>query len=195
MVRFGNVLDSSGSVVRRFRKQIQSAGPVTVTHPEVTRYFMSIPEAAELVIQAGAMATGGEVFVLHMGEPVKIDNLARLMVHLSGLEVRSESNPGGDIAISYTGLRPGEKLYEELLIGAHTTTTEHPRILKSDEPFLSYDNLMRELDLLKSAMTVRDQDSIQAILVRTVEGYSNGRSSEASGPHSAWKKPASQTLH
>jgi FlaA1/EpsC-like NDP-sugar epimerase len=194
MVRFGNVLDSSGSVVRRFRKQIQSGGPVTVTHPEVTRYFMSIPEAAELVIQAGAMATGGEVFVLHMGEPVKIDNLARLMVHLSGLEVRSESNTGGDIAISYTGLRPGEKLYEELLIGAHTTTTEHPRILKSDEPFLSYDNLMRELDLLKSAMTVRDQDSIQAILVRTVEGYSNGRSSEASGTHSAWK-PASQTLH
>jgi len=194
MVRFGNVLDSSGSVVRRFRKQIQSGGPVTVTHPDVTRYFMSIPEAAELVIQAGAMATGGEVFVLHMGDPVKIDNLARLMVHLSGLEVRSEANPGGDIAISYTGLRPGEKLYEELLIGAHTTTTEHPRILKSDEPFLSYDDLRRELDLLKSAMAARDQDGIQAMLLRTVEGYKNGPQSDAGNTRSAWK-PSSRTLH
>jgi FlaA1/EpsC-like NDP-sugar epimerase len=194
MVRFGNVLDSSGSVVRRFRNQIRSGGPVTVTHPDVTRYYMSIPEAAELVIQAGAMATGGEVFVLHMGEPVKIDSLARLMVHLSGLEVRSESNPNGDIAISYTGLRPGEKLFEELLIGARTTTTEHPRILKSDEPYLSYDNLKRELDLLRSAIAVRDQDSIQAILIRTVEGYTNGRATEASGVHSAWKR-AAQTLH
>jgi FlaA1/EpsC-like NDP-sugar epimerase len=195
MVRFGNVLDSSGSVVRRFRQQIAASGPVTVTHPEVTRYFMSIPEAAELVIQAGSMAAGGEVFVLHMGEPVKIDDLARLMVHLSGLEIRSESNPGGDIAISYTGLRPGEKLYEELLIGAHTTTTEHPRILKSDEPFLSCEALKRELDLLKTAMAVRDQDSIQAMLMRTVEGYApHGTPAESSSLLSTWK-PVSRTMH
>lgn len=171
MVRFGNVLDSSGSVVRRFRKQIAGGGPVTVTHKEIVRYFMSIPEAAELVIQAGAMARGGEVFVLHMGEPVKIDDLARLMIHLSGLEVRDEVNPAGDVAIVYTGLRAGEKLYEELVIGADTTGTEHPRIMRSDEPFLKAAELKRELDVLQAAMTMRDIETIQAVLVRTVEGY------------------------
>ena len=131
MVRFGNVLDSSGSVVRLFRKQIQAGGPVTVTHPEVVRYFMSIPEAASLVMQAGAMATGGEVFVLDMGEPVKIDELARSMIRLMGLEVRDDDNPDGDIAITYIGLASGEKLYEELLIGENTTPTEHPLIRRS----------------------------------------------------------------
>jgi UDP-N-acetylglucosamine 4,6-dehydratase len=171
MVRFGNVLDSSGSVIHRFRKQIEARGPVTVTDPEITRYFMSIPEAAELVIQAGAMAMGGEVFVLHMGEPVKIAELARLMIHLSGLEVRDAANPNGDIAITYTGLRPGEKLYEELLLGAHTTTTEHPRIHKSDEPFLSAEDLRFELTELQSAIIERDRSTLQKILKRTVEGY------------------------
>lgn len=171
MVRFGNVLDSSGSVVRRFRDQIKVGGPVTVTHPEITRYFMSIPEAAELVIQAGAMAAGGEVFALHMGEPIKIDDLARLMVHLSGLSVRDSTNPGGDIEIAYTGLRPGEKLYEELLIGANTSTTEHPRIFKSDEPFLSAELLNGELDRLWAAMNARDGATIGDVLSRTVEGY------------------------
>ena len=197
MVRFGNVLDSSGSVVRRFRKQIRAGGPITVTHPDVTRYFMSIPEAAELVIQAGAMATGGEVFVLHMGEPVKIYDLARLMIHLSGLELRDDKNPNGDVAITYTGLRPGEKLFEELLLGAHTTTTEHSRIFKSDEPFLSAKDLKRELDHLKAAMVARDRDAVQAILMRTVEGYRPDGDSvlgEAAGGHIAWGA-ASQTLH
>ena len=171
MVRFGNVLDSSGSVVGRFRRQIKNGGPITVTHPEVIRYFMSIPEAAELVIQAGAMAKGGDVFVLDMGEPVKIDELARLMVRLSGLDVRDDANPEGDIAITYTGLRPGEKLYEELLIGANTTGTEHPRILRSDEPALPAAELRREFDLLRAAMEMRDVETIQAVLTRTVEGY------------------------
>ncbi len=171
MVRFGNVLDSSGSVVKRFRKQIAAGGPVTVTHKDIVRYFMSIPEAAELVIQASAMAKGGEVFVLEMGEPVRIDDLARLMIHLSGLDVRDEKNPDGDIEIVYTGLRPGEKLYEELLIGANTSGTEHPRIMRSNEPFLSTQDLQRELDILEAAMVQRDTVAIQAVLTRVVEGY------------------------
>ncbi len=200
MVRFGNVLDSSGSVVPLFRQQIRVGGPITVTHPEVTRYFMSIPEAAELVIQAGAMAKGGEVFVLHMGDPVRIDDLARLMVRLSNLEVRDESNPNGDIAIVYTGLRPGEKLYEELLIGAHTQTTEHPRIFKSDEPFLTRGDLSHELDQIRQAMASRDRAAIQAILARTVEGYrpdadkasADAREASASA---AWQSGISRTIH
>ena len=196
MVRFGNVLDSSGSVVDRFRRQIKAGGPVTVTHPEVIRYFMSIPEAAELVIQAGAMAKGGDVFVLEMGEPVKIDDLARLMIRLSGLELRDDVHPDGDIAIKYTGLRPGEKLYEELLIGGDTTGTEHPRILRSDEPSLSTQEMKRELDVLRSAIALRDVDAIHAVLLRTVEGYCPER--EVRGvevsPASTWAAP-SRTLH
>ena len=171
MVRFGNVLDSSGSVVGLFRRQIRAGGPVTVTHPDVMRYFMSIPEAAALVIQAGAMATGGEVFVLEMGEPVRIEDLARMMIRLSGLDERSDDRPDGDIAIVYTELRPGEKLFEELLIGANTEGTEHPRILRSGEPFLPAAELKRELDVLKAAMNLRDVETIQAVLMRTVEGY------------------------
>lgn len=194
MVRFGNVLDSSGSVVKLFRKQIMAGGPVTVTHPEVERYFMSIPEAAELVIQAGAMARGGEVFVLHMGDAVKIDDLARLMIHLSGLEVKDADNTDGDIEIVYSGLRPGEKLYEELLIGARTTGTEHPRILTCDEPFLPPAELARELDVLKSALQSRDLGAIQAVLIRTVEGYQPDGTPELPGTRVSWGQ-TSRTLH
>lgn len=175
MVRFGNVLDSSGSVVRRFRKQIKNGGPVTVTHPEIIRFFMSIPEAAELVIQAGAMATGGEVFVLDMGDPIKIDDLARLMIRLAGLELSSEEIPLGDIEIVYTGLRPGEKLYEELLLGDNTTGTEHQRIMRSHEPFLPSDELWQRLEALGDAIKRRDREAIQNILLTTVEGYTCSR--------------------
>ena len=133
MVRFGNVLGSSGSVVPLFRQQIKQGGPITVTHPDIIRYFMTIPEAAELVIQAGAMGTGGDVFVLDMGEPVKIIDLAARMIHLSGLEVKDDKHPNGDIEILYTGLRPGEKLYEELLIGDNVSGTGHPRIMRAEE--------------------------------------------------------------
>lgn len=198
MVRFGNVLDSSGSVVKKFRRQIRSGGPVTVTHPEIIRYFMSIPEAAELVIQAGAMAEGGDVFVLDMGEPVRIDDLARLMVRLSGFDVRSAENPDGDIAITYTGLRSGEKLYEELLIGANTKATEHPRIWRSDEPFLPAEELEKELVRLKAALDVRDYAAMQAVLLRTVEGYTVKGTEEPSEatdrPAASWTPPT-RTLH
>ena len=196
MVRFGNVLDSSGSVVKTFRRQIRAGGPVTVTHPQIIRYFMSIPEAAELVIQAGAMAKGGEVFVLDMGEPVRIDDLARLMVRLMGLEVKSEENPDGDIAISYTGLRPGEKLYEELLVGANTSGTEHARIQRSDEPFLSPAELDKELEVLEAAMKMRDIETIQTVLRRSVEGYRAAMyaTEGEESTHAAWTPPL-RTLH
>ena len=171
MVRFGNVLDSSGSVVKRFRKQILEGGPVTVTHPDIIRYFMSIPEAAQLVIQAGAMGSGGDVFVLDMGEPVKIDNLARSMIRLMGREVIDENHPGGDIAIEYMGLRPGEKLYEELLIGDNSTGTAHPRILRNIEGKLSISVLDARLDILKRAMDGGNVADIHKLLSETVEGY------------------------
>jgi FlaA1/EpsC-like NDP-sugar epimerase len=175
IVRFGNVLDSSGSVVRRFRRQIEAGGPLTVTHPEMIRYFMSIPEAAALVIQAGAMATGGDLFVLDMGEPVRIDELARSMVRLTGLEVRDEDHPDGDIAIVYTGLRDGEKLYEELLLGANTTPTEHPRIVRCREPYLPCPELDALLEELRAAMAHDSIAAIRAILTRAVEDYHPAR--------------------
>ena len=194
MVRFGNVLDSSGSVVRRFRNQIQAGGPVTVTHPEIIRYFMSIPEAAQLVIQAGAMASGGEVFVLDMGTPVKIDDLARTMVRLSGLEVRDDTNPDGDIAIEYIGLRRGEKLYEELLIGENTTGTSHPRIFKNSEPVLAYAELVAALERLDDAIQRHDEADLQEMLRATVEGYKPGSTGHPASVKDEWQ-PVSRMLH
>jgi len=172
MVRFGNVLGSSGSVVPLFRNQLAAGGPLTVTHAEVTRYFMTIPEAAQLVLQAGAMGNGGDVFVLDMGEPVKIMDLARRMMHLAGLTERNADNPEGDIEIVVTGLRPGEKLYEELLIGDNPQPTEHPRIMKASEPFLSWDALEPQLQLLQQAAARDDTAAIKAQLLQLVQGYS-----------------------
>jgi FlaA1/EpsC-like NDP-sugar epimerase len=194
MVRFGNVLDSSGSVVRRFRNQIKAGGPVTVTHPEVIRYFMSIPEAAQLVIQAGTMASGGEVFVLEMGTPVKIDDLARTMVRLSGLEMRDETHPDGDIAIEYVGLRRGEKLYEELLIGENTTGTSHPRIFKNSEPILPFEELTAALERLEDAIQRMDEADVQELLRTTVEGYVPASTDHTVPAKGEWQ-PVSRTLH
>ena len=196
MVRFGNVLDSSGSVVRLFRKQIERGGPLTVTHPEMIRYFMSIPEAATLVIQAGAMATGGEVFVLDMGEPVKIDDLARSMVRLMGREIKDVANPHGDVEIQYVGLRPGEKLREELLIGVNTSGTEHPRIQRSQEPYLSLEQLEPELEQLRLALTTGDTAALQVLLRKTVEGYHvGGVELDAAVAAPAEWHPGTTTLH
>jgi FlaA1/EpsC-like NDP-sugar epimerase len=172
MVRFGNVLGSSGSVVPTFRRQIRDGGPITLTHKEIARYFMTIPEAAQLVIQAGAMAEGGEVFVLDMGQPVKIMDLARRMVELSGLVVRDEDEPDGDIAIEVIGLRPGEKLYEELLIGDNPIRTKHPRIMKAREDVLPWLELQQSLADLQSALALQDVDKIRKILAVLVAGYS-----------------------
>lgn len=171
MVRFGNVLGSSGSVVPRFRQQIRDGGRITLTHPEITRYFMTIPEAAQLVIQAGAMAKGGDVFVLDMGQPVKILDLARRMVELSGLQVRDEENPDGDIEIEITGLRPGEKLYEELLIGDNPKPTGHPRIMKAHEDFLVWGELEQRLLALQAALEVNDVGVVRLMLQELVSGY------------------------
>jgi UDP-N-acetylglucosamine 4,6-dehydratase len=194
MVRFGNVLDSSGSVVKRFRNQIQAGGPVTVTHKEIIRYFMSIPEAAQLVIQAGAMASGGEVFVLDMGTPVKIDDLARTMIRLSGLEVRDDAASEGDITIEYVGLRRGEKLYEELLIGENTTGTSHPRIFKNSEPVMAYADLVAALERLDDAIQRHDEAELQDMLRATVEGYTPGSAGHSAALKDEWQ-PASRTLH
>jgi FlaA1/EpsC-like NDP-sugar epimerase len=171
MVRFGNVLGSSGSVVPLFRKQIKDGGPITLTDERITRYFMTIPEAAQLVIQAGAMASGGDVFVLDMGEPVKIIDLAKRMVELSGLCLKSEANPNGDIAIAVTGLRPGEKLYEELLIGDNPLPTSHPRIMKAHEDFLPWDELQAKLGGLGLALDANDVPLIRSLLKELVPGY------------------------
>lgn len=172
MVRFGNVLDSSGSVVPKFRKQIETGGPVTLTDPRVTRYFMTIPEAAQLVIQAGAMSqVGGEVFLLDMGEPVKIQDLAIRMIELSGLTVKSNLNPDGDIEIINVGLRPGEKLYEELLIGENAQPTSHPKIMMALEKFTPYACLAKELDLLSMLISSNDLTRIYEQLKKIVPEF------------------------
>lgn len=171
MVRFGNVLGSSGSVVPLFRKQIQGGGPVTVTHPEITRYFMTISEAAQLVLQASSMGQGGDVFVLDMGSPVKIVDLARRMIHLSGLEVRDEEHPGGDIVINFTGLRPGEKLYEELLVGENVSGTDHPLILRAEERELPWPVLQKFLGNLDLACHQFGYQEIRQILLEAIDGY------------------------
>lgn len=171
MVRFGNVLGSSGSVIPLFREQIKQGGPVTVTHPNITRYFMTIPEAAQLVIQAGSMGQGGDVFVLDMGSPVKIADLAEKMIRLSGLSVRDESTPHGDIAIEFTGLRPGEKLYEELLIGEDVKPTEHPMIMRAEEDMLPWEELKARLQALLAAVDEDDYARVRMLLRETVHGY------------------------
>jgi FlaA1/EpsC-like NDP-sugar epimerase len=177
IVRFGNVLGSSGSVVPLFRSQINLGGPVTVTHPEVTRYFMTIPEAAQLVIQAGAMTNisgvmgQGAVFVLDMGQPVKIIDLAQRMIELSGFSLQSEKNPDGDIAIEVVGLRPGEKLYEELLIGDNPMPTEHPKIMKAQETFKAWAELEKELITLQRSLNVDDAQVIYEQLKMLVPGF------------------------
>ncbi|WP_095095184.1 nucleoside-diphosphate sugar epimerase/dehydratase [Pseudomonas sp. Irchel 3A5] len=171
MVRFGNVLGSSGSVIPLFHQQIKSGGPLTVTHPAITRYFMTIPEAAQLVIQAGSMGRGGDVFVLDMGAPVKIIELAERMINLSGLSIRSERNPHGDIAIEFTGLRPGEKLYEELLIGDNVVSTRHPMIMSAQEDFLPWSQLKEQLELLLDAVSRDDYPDVRRVLGEMVVGY------------------------
>ncbi len=171
MVRFGNVLGSSGSVVPKFRQQIRDGGPITLTHPDITRYFMTIPEAAQLVIQAGAMARGGDVFVLDMGQPVRIQDLARRMVELSGLTVRDEASPDGDIEIEITGLRPGEKLFEELLIGDNPEPTTHARIMRAREEHLPWPLLEQKLQALSLALQANDVGVVRLMLGELVSGY------------------------
>ena len=171
MVRFGNVLDSSGSVVPLFREQIANGGPVTVTHREVTRYFMTIPEAAQLVVQAGAMANGGEVFVLDMGEPVKILDLAVKMIEVAGLRPRNDANPDGDVEIVFSGLRPGEKLYEELLIGNDPAATTHPRVMMANEAFLPMDRLEQPLARLRQMLDKQDAEAVRAQLIELVADF------------------------
>lgn len=171
MVRFGNVLNSSGSVVPKFRQQIKDGGPVTITDMRITRYFMTIPEAAQLVIQAGALARGGDVFLLDMGEPIRIVDLARRMIELSGMDVRDMQNPDGDIEITEIGLRPGEKLYEELLIDGSPEKTHHPRIFKSDENFLPWDQLGHKLKEVEIAINRNDEKTLLSLLQQLVSGY------------------------
>ncbi|KAF7961599.1 capsular biosynthesis protein [Cupriavidus sp. UYMU48A] len=184
MVRFGNVLGSSGSVVPLFRRQIREGGPITITHPDVIRFFMLIPEAAQLVIQAGAMAKGGEVFVLDMGKPIRIIDLARTMIEMSGLVEKTRKNPAGEIEIKVVGLRPGEKLFEELLIGGEVTPSGHERILCSNEPFLEEADLHNKLDCLISACNTRDELEIQLALQSLVPEYA---------PYSSLDSPRRQT--
>lgn len=171
MVRFGNVIGSSGSAIPLFQEQIKNGGPITVTNPEVLRYFMSIPEAAELVIQAGAMGMGGDVFVLDMGEPVKVLDIAKRLIGLSGLELKDEDNPDGEIEIIFTGLRPGEKLYEELLIGDNVNKTKHKKILRAEEDFLHQDQLNTFLEQIKQVEINNDVQGLKKILEKAVPGF------------------------
>jgi FlaA1/EpsC-like NDP-sugar epimerase len=171
MVRFGNVLGSSGSVVPLFRDQIKAGGPITLTHADITRYFMTIPEAAQLVIQAGAMGTGGDVFVLDMGQPVRIHDLAKRMVELSGLVLKDDKYPHGDIEIAITGLRPGEKLFEELLIGDNPQPTQHPAIMKANEDFMPWHTLQLRLNEINLAIQNNDACAIRSLLQSLVPGY------------------------
>jgi FlaA1/EpsC-like NDP-sugar epimerase len=169
MVRFGNVLGSSGSVIPTFADQIARGGPVTLTHPDVTRYFMTIPEAVRLVLMAGTFARDGDVFVLDMGQPVSIHDIARRMIEVSGYSVRDAANPNGEIAIEITGLRPGEKLHEELLIGSDMLTTPHPRILRAQEGHLSEIELAKALRSLSEAIETRDVALLRTILAQWME--------------------------
>ncbi len=171
IVRFGNVLGSSGSVVPKFRQQIQNGGSITLTHPEMTRYFMTIPEAAQLVIQAGAMSEGGDVFVLDMGESIRIIDLAKRMIRLSGLTIKDEHNPDGDIEIEITGLRPGEKLYEELLIGNNPESTQHKKVMKAHEGFVSWPELRERLVNLETALKTNNVNLIRNLMIELVSGY------------------------
>ena len=172
IVRFGNVLDSSGSVIPKFREQIKNGGPITLTHKDITRYFMTITEAAQLVIQAGAMAKGGDVFVLDMGNPIKIYDLAIRMIELSGLTAKLLPSSKGDIEIKITGLRPGEKLFEELLLSNNPIKTKHPKIFRSKEPFILHEQLIKEIDLLKKLMINNDLENILKKLTSIVVDYS-----------------------
>ena len=172
MVRFGNVLGSSGSVIPLFREQIARGGPVTVTDSRIIRYFMTIPEAAQLVVQAGAMGQGGDVFVLDMGNPIRVLDLAKQMIHLSGLEIKDEMHPEGEIEISFTGIRPGEKLFEELLIGNSISETAHCRIMRDEDEIVSWQGLKRSLDQLKFALEKNDIPAMRKILQESISGFS-----------------------
>ena len=187
MVRFGNVLGSSGSVVPKFRQQIKDGGPITVTHKEITRFFMSIPEAVQLVIQAGAMAKGGDVFVLDMGESVKISELAEKMIKLSGLSIKDDMNPDGDIEVEYSGLRPGEKLYEELLIGENVSGTKHKRIMRANEIYMTWNVLQEHLNKLEAAMKQSDVNAIKSQLTKIVDGYQPWIESKIQAPKNSNK--------
>ena len=171
MVRFGNVLDSSGSVIPLFKKQIRDGGPVTVTHKDIIRYFMTVSEAVELVIQAGAMGTGGDVFILDMGDPMSINELAKKMIKLSGLKVKNDLDPDGDIEVKYTGLRPGEKLYEELLVGDNCSKTNNPLVMRAEEEMIHWEELNPILDNLKKEVIKCDQEKIRKILIQLVPTF------------------------
>jgi FlaA1/EpsC-like NDP-sugar epimerase len=171
MVRFGNVLDSSGSVIPLFKDQIRKGGPITVTHRNIVRYFMTIPEAVELVIQAGAMAKGGDVFILDMGNPVRIYDLAKKMISLSGLKILNAKNPDGDIEIKFTGLRPGEKLYEELLVGKNVQKTEHDLIMRAEEKMIDWDELNPILNELYQASLVNDLELVVSLIKKIVPEF------------------------